>query len=183
MKTIAALIIVILAIPVCYFFYRNALSRSKSNKTSLFGSFNAEYRDDNLGKMTPAALEGLEEAARRKKQSEKGDHHMGHYVKHEDAKPEIMNNGITKRILSYDDSLMVEELIFVAGAQSKTHTHTPVQIPYVKSGVFEFTVGDESFVLWEGDTAYMGPDVPHCVKCIEEGTLVVSFSPVREDYL
>ena len=104
-------------------------------------------------------------------------------VKHADAVAEVMNNGITKRILSYDDSLMVEELIFEKGAKSRTHTHTPVQIPYVKSGVFEFTVGEDSYVLREGDTAYMGPDVPHCVECIEEGTLVVSFSPVREDYL
>ena len=94
-----------------------------------------------------------------------------------------MGNGITKRILSYDESLMVEELVFEQGAKSAEHTHTPVQIPYVKSGVFEFTVGGESFVLREGDTAYMGPDEPHCVRCIEEGTLVVSFSPVREDYL
>ena len=106
-----------------------------------------------------------------------------HFTHHEDAEPEVMNNGITKRILSYDDSLMVEELIFEEGAQSKMHTHTPVQIPYVKSGVFEFTAGDESFILREGDTAYMAPDEPHCVRCIEEGTLVVSFSPVRRDYL
>ena len=106
-----------------------------------------------------------------------------HFTRYADAEPEIMNNGITKRILSYDDSLMVEELVFEEGAQSKMHTHTPVQIPYVKSGVFEFTAGGETFVLREGDTAYMGPDEPHCVKCLEEGTLVVAFSPVREDYL
>lgn len=105
------------------------------------------------------------------------------FVRHEDAKVEIMNNGITKRILSYDESLMVEELIFEEGAQSKVHSHTPVQIPYVKSGVFEFTVGTISFVLKEGDTAYMAPDQPHCVRCIEAGTLVVAFSPVREDYI
>ena len=104
-------------------------------------------------------------------------------VKHADAVEEVMNNGITKRILSYDESLMVEELIFEKGAKSKSHTHTPVQIPYVKSGVFKFTVGEESYVLEEGDTAYMGPDVLHYVECIEEGTLVVSFSPMREDYL
>ena len=78
---------------------------------------------------------------------------------------------------------MVEELIFEQGAESVTHTHTPVQIPYVKSGVFEFTAGGESFVLKEGDTAYMGPDEPHHVRCIKEGTLVVSCSPAREDYL
>ena len=108
---------------------------------------------------------------------------MKHFKRHEDAEPEVMNNGITKRILSYDDSLMVEELVFEEGAQSKVHAHTPVQIPYVKCGVFEFTAGGETFVLKEGDTAYMGPDEPHCVKCLEEGTLVVAFSPVRKDYL
>ena len=115
---------------------------------------------------------------------------INHYIRHEDAKVEIMNNGITKRILSYDKSLMVEELVFEEGAKSRVHSHTPVQIPYVKSGVFEFTVGcdangagGESFVLREGDTAYMAPDQPHCVRCIEAGTLVVAFSPVREDYL
>ena len=32
-----------------------------------------------------------------------------HFVRHEDAKPEIMNNGITKRILTYDEDLMVED--------------------------------------------------------------------------
>ena len=106
-----------------------------------------------------------------------------HFVRHAEATPEIMNNGITKRILSYDDSLMVEELIFEEGARSKMHSHTPVQIPYVKSGAFEFTAGDEVFVLEEGDTAYMPPDEPHCVRCIRQGTLVVAFSPVREDYL
>lgn len=111
-----------------------------------------------------------------------------HFVRHEDAKPEIMNNGITKRILSYDESLMVEELIFEEGAKSKMHSHAPVQIPYVKSGVFEFTVapggeGEVAFVLKEGDTAYMAPDEPHCVRCIEAGTLIVAFSPVREDYI
>ena len=108
---------------------------------------------------------------------------MKHFVRHADAEPEIMHNGITKRILSYDQSLMVEELIFETGAKSVMHTHTPVQIPYVKSGVFEFTAGGEAFVLHEGDTAYMAPDEPHCVRCIEAGTLVVAFSPVREDYL
>ena len=120
---------------------------------------------------------------RQKYRFEKCEAVKNHYVRHEDAEPEVMNNGITKRILSYDDSLMVEELIFEQGAESRTHTHTPVQIPYVKSGLFEFTAGDESFLLREGDTAYMGPDEPHHVRCIEAGTLVVSFSPAREDYL
>ena len=40
------------------------------------------------------------------------------FTRHEDAKAEVMNNGITKRILSYDDRLMVEELVFETGAES-----------------------------------------------------------------
>lgn len=52
-------------------------------------------------------------------------------VKHADAEAEVMNNGITKRILSYDESLMVEELVFEQGAKSKTHTHTPVREDYL----------------------------------------------------
>lgn len=67
MKMIFAIVIVVIALPMAIFFYKNALERSKSNKTSLFGSFNNEYGEkDNLGKMTPAALEGLEEARKRK---------------------------------------------------------------------------------------------------------------------
>ena len=66
-KTIIAILIVVLAVPAFIFFRRNALERSRSNKTSLFGSFNNEYgKEDNLGKMTPSALEGLEEARRQK---------------------------------------------------------------------------------------------------------------------
>ena len=104
-------------------------------------------------------------------------------VRHDRAEAELVREGLTKRILSYDDELMVEELVFEAGVSSAMHSHGPVQIPYVKSGVFRFTVDGDVTTLREGDTAYMGPDVPHRVTCVEAGTLVVAFSPVREDYL
>ena len=72
MKTIIAIIIIVIAIPACIFFYRNALDRSKSNKTSLFGSFSNEYGEkDNLFKVSSGTLEGLEEAEQRKKENSK----------------------------------------------------------------------------------------------------------------
>lgn len=67
MQMIFNIIILICAIPLAIFCIKAALDRSKSNKTSLFGSFNAEYRKDNLGKMTPSALEGLDEAKKHKR--------------------------------------------------------------------------------------------------------------------
>ena len=67
---VKTIIVCVVLIAVTLFSVRAAIDRSKSNKTSLFGNMNGEYREDNLGKMTPAALEGLEEAARKKAERE-----------------------------------------------------------------------------------------------------------------
>ena len=49
MKVVIGIILIVVAAAIVYLFYRNALDRSKSNKTSLFGSFNNEYGEkDNL---------------------------------------------------------------------------------------------------------------------------------------
>ena len=69
MKTFITIIVVIGLLIFAVFSTKWAMDRSKSNKTSLFGNMNGEYRDDPLGKMTPAALEGLD-AANKKKESE-----------------------------------------------------------------------------------------------------------------
>lgn len=69
MNVLVGIVLVIIAVVIVYLFYRNALTRSKSNKTSLFGSFNNEYgKKDNLFKISSGTLEGLEEAERRKKE-------------------------------------------------------------------------------------------------------------------
>ena len=60
------IIILIALVVLAAFSVKWAQDRSKSNKTSLFGNMNGEYRNDPIGKMTPAALEGLEEAEKRK---------------------------------------------------------------------------------------------------------------------
>lgn len=74
MKVIISIILVAVAAAIVYLFYRNALDRSKSNKTSLFGSFNNEYGEkDNLFKVSSGTLEGLDEAERLKKEKAKED--------------------------------------------------------------------------------------------------------------
>ena len=66
------IIVCVVLVAVAIFCVKAALDRSKSNKTSLFGSMNSEYRDDPLGKMTPAALEGLDAANKRKEAAGEG---------------------------------------------------------------------------------------------------------------
>jgi len=51
------------------------------------------------------------------------------------------------------------------------------------SGVFEFQIGDEARLVKAGDGLYMEPNVLHGVKCIEDGMLIDTFSPIREDFL
>ena len=74
MKIVIGIVLVVVAAAIVYLFYRNALERSKSSKTSLFGSFNNEYGEkDNLFKVSSGTLEGLDEAERLKKEKAKED--------------------------------------------------------------------------------------------------------------
>ncbi len=47
-KTIVAIIILVIAVPLAIFFVKSGLERSKSDKTSLYGNISGKYRDDNL---------------------------------------------------------------------------------------------------------------------------------------
>ena len=51
------------------------------------------------------------------------------------------------------------------------------------SGEFEFTIGDETRRVTAGDTLYKEPYVMHGCVCIKAGTLLDTFTPMREDFL
>jgi quercetin dioxygenase-like cupin family protein len=53
----------------------------------------------------------------------------------------------------------------------------------VESGVFDFTVGEETRTLKTGDCAYVPPNMEHGAVCKESGVLLDIFSPTREDFL
>ncbi|MBQ6495935.1 MAG: hypothetical protein IJI74_02060 [Firmicutes bacterium] len=64
MKAIITFIVLAAIVVFAILSVKWALDRSKSNKTSLFGNMNGEYREDNLGKMGVAGVQGLEDAAK-----------------------------------------------------------------------------------------------------------------------
>jgi len=100
-----------------------------------------------------------------------------------DEAKEVVDEGVVRQILGYDDSLMVVRVQFEQGAVGYRHSHEHSQVAYVESGVFEFSIGDESKQLKAGDSAYIAPNVPHGATCKEAGVLLDVFSPVREDFL
>ena len=96
---------------------------------------------------------------------------------------EDLGQGVQRKILGYDERLMVVKVKFEAGAIGVVHQHPHTQSTYVESGIFELSIGDEMKIIRKGDGFCVPADTPHGVVCMEAGMLIDAFSPVREDFL
>ena len=96
---------------------------------------------------------------------------------------ERAGDGVMRKVLAYGGALMQVEVAFEAGAVGLLHSHPHEQLTYVLSGVFEFTVGDETRIVRTGDTLYKRPNVVHGCRCVEAGVLLDTFTPQRADLL
>lgn len=104
-------------------------------------------------------------------------------TRNQDAKATPCEPGVTRRVLSYNDSLMMCEIRFAKGARGNRHAHPHQQITYVHAGSLRFTLGDEDSVVTQGDSILIPPDLPHEVEALTDAVLVDVFSPMREDFL
>ena len=94
-----------------------------------------------------------------------------------------LGGGVTRRVLAYSEGLMMVEVNFEAGGVGSVHTHPHAQNTFVKSGRFRFTIDGAPVEVGPGDTIAFPPDLPHGTLCLEAGTLLDIFSPMREDFL
>lgn len=91
--------------------------------------------------------------------------------------------GVTRKILSYSEELMMCEITFEKGAKGNFHSHPHLQITYIAKGIFEFTIDGETKIVKQGDSVYMPSNAVHGVTALEDGILVDVFNPMREDFL
>ncbi len=105
------------------------------------------------------------------------------FVYNKDCKVTLCEPGVTRKILSYSDALMMCEISFETGARGNAHSHRHLQITYIAKGKFEFTIDGETRVVSQGDSVYMPADSMHQAVCLEEGTLIDVFNPMREDFI
>ena len=105
------------------------------------------------------------------------------FVHADDARWDVMAEGVRRQILGYGPDLMMVRVDFAAGAVGALHHHPHRQATFVAVGTFEVTVGDERATLLAGDCFYARADVPHGVRALEASTLVDVFTPAREDFL
>lgn len=105
------------------------------------------------------------------------------FVLESETQWELAGEGIRRQILGYDGQIMLVKVEFEKGAIGQGHAHFHSQSTYVVSGVFEFHVDGEKQTVKAGDGIYIAPDVFHGAVCLEAGTLIDVFSPMREDFL
>ncbi len=96
---------------------------------------------------------------------------------------EDLGGGLRRKVLSYDDNLMMVKVAFEKGGIGVLHSHFHTQMSYIDSGVFEIVIGDQTQILRKGDGYYIPPDVIHGATCLEEGVLIDIFTPLREDFI
>ena len=101
------------------------------------------------------------------------------------VKLEVVNENISRKILSHSGKLMAVEVHFKGPTTNPySHSHPHEQIAYVVKGRFEFHKNEEKFLLEAGDSIYFEPNVTHGSLLLgDEGILLDIFTPQREDFL
>lgn len=105
------------------------------------------------------------------------------FVFHKDTCNEITGDGVSRHILAHSGSLMAVEVCFEQGAVGPMHQHPHEQLTYVLSGVFQFTIGEETRIVTQGDSLYKSSGIQHGCVCLQSGTLLDVFTPIRDDFL
>jgi quercetin dioxygenase-like cupin family protein len=105
------------------------------------------------------------------------------FIENEELQWQTASPGMKRKIMSYDDRLMLVKVAFEKGAVGTLHQHPHTQISHVESGLFEVEIGGDKKVLKSGDAFYIPPNVLHGAVCLEEGVLLDIFSPMREDFI
>lgn len=104
-------------------------------------------------------------------------------VKHDEVSFTDLGGGVKRRVLAYNPQQMIVEVVFEEGGVGAPHTHPHVQSTYVKSGAFRFTIDGKDVEVTAGDTIAFPPDILHGTVCLQAGTLLDIFTPMREDFI
>lgn len=105
------------------------------------------------------------------------------FIKDGELEWEVVGEGIKRKIMGYNDTIMMVNVLFEKGAVGTLHEHYHSQVTNVAKGAFEVTIDNVTKVLNEGDCFYIPPHVIHGVLCLEDGLLIDVFSPIREDFM
>ncbi len=102
----------------------------------------------------------------------------------DDALPwQTVAEGVQRKIMTYDDTVMLVKVKFDTNAVGAVHQHYHAQVTYIAAGIFEVEIDGIKKLLNTGDVFYASPNKWHGVVCKQAGMLIDVFSPYREDFL
>lgn len=104
------------------------------------------------------------------------------FFRNEEALIRKPAEGVVLKVVSYGGGLMMTEVTFEKGVSLPVHAHVHEQITYIAKGSFEFTLGEETKVVKQGDSIYIPGNMPHSVTALEDAVAVDAFTPQREDF-
>lgn len=106
------------------------------------------------------------------------------FVKNNHVLPVPAGNGVDRKLLAAEGSLMMTEVCFQKDAIGEIHSHLHEQVSYIVSGSFEFNLNGEKQEIHRGDSVYIPTNTPHGVVALEENSIILDiFTPQREDFL
>ncbi|WP_298930244.1 cupin domain-containing protein [uncultured Allomuricauda sp.] len=105
------------------------------------------------------------------------------FIKGEDLDWEVVGEGLKRKIMGYDDKIMLVKVHFEVGAVGQMHEHYHSQVTYIESGSFDVTIDGNTQTLKGGDSFYIPPHAMHGAICKKSGVLIDVFSPIREDFM
>ncbi|MFD1768313.1 cupin domain-containing protein [Sphingobacterium suaedae] len=94
-----------------------------------------------------------------------------------------LGQGVQRKVMVYNDELMVVKVRFEAGSVGELHQHPHVQTSYVSKGKFSYIIDGEERILERGDVCIVPSGRLHGCTCIEAGELIDSFTPYRQDFV
>jgi len=107
---------------------------------------------------------------------------MVKYVNKLSIEPIEALEGVFRRTLLYNDSLMLCHFTLEENAEVPLHSHKEHQIGYVLKGKLKFITEEGEFIAKEGDSYFFDSNEKHGALILEYTEVIDIFNPSREDY-
>ena len=105
------------------------------------------------------------------------------FVHDNEVEWEDLGDGVQRKLLTFEDKVMMAKIRFKAGAVGVAHSHPHIQCSYVESGEFVLTIDGRSETLVAGDSFLVPSGKLHDAVAVTDGVLIDVFTPMREDFL
>jgi quercetin dioxygenase-like cupin family protein len=96
---------------------------------------------------------------------------------------EDLGDGIRRKIMAYNETMMLTKVQFATGAIGTLHQHPHTQVAYVSKGIFDIDIEGVIKRLHAGDVYFVPSGLIHGAVCVEAGELIDIFTPMRADFI